>query len=185
MELLTLFCDKGIAIQNAAISTQRPKVEAMTEQLASLLLPIDALLSHSDFTVGPDVAGSLTTLFRNMWFTCVLFQFTSSDEGISEGTAMEWQRPALTRIAIKTPPIVLDETHDTIVSDLEYNPVIRREYAETVSAKRKICVVCCLCKRLGHQQAQGPAHQAYIVALQRNQVSISWADHFFTLYARS
>ena len=36
-------------------------------------------------------------------------------------------------IAIKTPPIVLEEAHDTIVSDLEYNPVMRREYVETVS----------------------------------------------------
>ena len=103
----------------------------MTEQLASLLLPIDALLSHGDFDIGPDVPATLTTLFRNMWFTCVLFQFTSSDD--SEQTAMEWQKPALARIAMKTPPIVLDEARDTIVSDLEYNPVIRKEYVETVS----------------------------------------------------
>ena len=99
----------------------------MTEQLASLLLPIDALLNHEDFEL--QASSSLMTLFRNMWFICVLFHFTSED---GEQTAMEWQQPALARIAAKTPPIVLDEAHDTIVSDLEYNPVIRREYAETV-----------------------------------------------------
>lgn len=60
-----------------------------------------------------------------------MFQFTSADDG--DRMAMEWQKPALARIAVKTPPIVLDEAHDTIVSDLEYNPVIRKEYAETVS----------------------------------------------------
>ena len=104
----------------------------MTEQLASLLLPIDALLSHGDFDIGLDVPATLTTLFRNMWFTCVLFQFTSSDD--SEQTAMEWQKPALARIAVKTPPVVVEKSHDSIASDLEYNPVIRQEYAETVGA---------------------------------------------------
>jgi phosphatidylinositol 4-kinase A len=66
-----------------------------------------------------------------MWFLCVLFQFTSPDE--SDQLAMSWKAPAMARIAAKTPPIVLEAAHDTIVSDLEYNPVIRREYAETVS----------------------------------------------------
>ena len=67
-----------------------------------------------------------------MWFLCVLFQFTFIDE--SDHLAMSWKGPAMARIAARTPPIVLEEAHDTIVSDLEYNPVIRREYAETVSA---------------------------------------------------
>lgn len=130
VELLTLFCDKGVAIQNMAISNHRAKVEALTEQLASLLLPIDALLGQPDFTIQPETSSSLATLFRNMWFICILFHFTSADD--KDQMAMEWQKPALARIAVKTPPLVLDETHDTIVSDLEYNPVIRKEYAETV-----------------------------------------------------
>ena len=101
------------------------------EELASLLLPIDALLCHSDFLVSNNPPASLTTLFRNAWFLCVLFQFTAPDE--SDQLAMSWKTPALARIAARIPPIVLEEAHDTIVSDLEYNPVIRREYAETVS----------------------------------------------------
>lgn len=101
------------------------------EELASLLLPIDALLCHMDFHAASNPPSSLTTLFRNAWFLCVLFQFTAPDE--SDQLAMSWKTPALARIAAKSPPIVLEEAHDTIVSDLEYNPVIRREYAETVS----------------------------------------------------
>ncbi|KIP08776.1 hypothetical protein PHLGIDRAFT_29437 [Phlebiopsis gigantea 11061_1 CR5-6] len=135
VELLTLFCDKGVAIQNIAISHHRAKVEALTEQLASLLLPIDALLSQPDFTIRPETSSSLTTLFRNMWFICILFHFTSADD--KDQMAMEWQKPALARIAVKTLPVVLDETHDTIVSDLEYSPVIRKEYAETVIHKHR------------------------------------------------
>ena len=102
----------------------------MTEELASLLLPIDALLSHSDFDVSACASSSLITLFRNMWFLCILFQLTAVDE--KDHLAMSWQKPTLARIASKTPSLILEEAHDTIVSDLEYNPVIRREYAETV-----------------------------------------------------
>lgn len=102
----------------------------MTEELASLLLPIDALLNHGDCHATANPSSSLITLFRNMWFLCILFQFTLVDE--RDHLAMSWQKPALARIASKTPPLVLEEAHDTIVSDLEYNPVIRREYAETV-----------------------------------------------------
>ncbi|KAJ8463246.1 hypothetical protein ONZ51_g10373 [Trametes cubensis] len=135
MELLTLFADKGVAIQNAAISSHHAKLEEMSEQLASLLLPIDALLSHEDFDIGPDVSYNVVTLFRNMWFLCVLFGFTVPPE--RGHTAMDWRQPALARIAARTPPIVLEEAHDTIVSDLEYNTVIRQEYVETVISRHR------------------------------------------------
>ena len=45
---------------------------------------------------------------------------------------MDWQRPALARIAAKTPPIVLEEAHDTIANAVEYSSVIRQEYAHSV-----------------------------------------------------
>ncbi|KAH9945818.1 atypical/PIKK/PI4K protein kinase [Epithele typhae] len=143
VELLTLFADKGVAIQNAAIANQRAKLEEMSEQLASLLLPIDALLGHSDFDLGPDISYNVVTLFRNMWFLCVLFGFTVPNN--QPHNAMEWRQPALARIAARTPSIVLEEAHDTIVSDLDYNTVIRQEYVdmalgptrETVIAKSR------------------------------------------------
>jgi phosphatidylinositol 4-kinase A len=103
----------------------------MIEQLASLLLPIDALLAHADFNPQIDPSPEIVTLFRNMWFLCILFHFTSSEE--KEETAMEWQKPALGRIAAKTPSIVLEEAHESISNELEYNSVIRQEYAHSVS----------------------------------------------------
>ncbi|KAI0934808.1 hypothetical protein AcW1_006214 [Taiwanofungus camphoratus] len=136
VELLTLFADKGVAIQNVAISDHHAKMENMIEQLGSLLLPIDALLNHDDFKPKSTIPSNVVTLFRNMWFLCVLFQFTVPSNQKSQ-TAMDWQQPALARIASKTPPIVLEEAHDTIVSDLEYNTVIRQEYIETVIAKHR------------------------------------------------
>ncbi|KAH9930753.1 atypical/PIKK/PI4K protein kinase [Fomitopsis serialis] len=135
VELLTLFSDKGVAIQNVAISNHLAKMEDMVEQLASLLLPIDALLTHDDFRLSA-TPSNIVMLFRNMWFLCVLFQFTTPSEQ-KQQSAMDWQQPALARIAMKTPPLILEEAQDTIVSDLEYNTVIRQEYIETVVSKHR------------------------------------------------
>ncbi|EIN07209.1 hypothetical protein PUNSTDRAFT_71064 [Punctularia strigosozonata HHB-11173 SS5] len=139
VELLTLFSDKGVAIQNVAAANQHVKArsytEDMIEQLASLLLPIEALLSHDDFNPHLDAAPALVSLFRNMWFLCILFRFTSPDE--MEHLAMEWLKPALVRIAEKTPPIVLENARDSLAGDIEYNAVIRQEYANTAIAQHK------------------------------------------------
>ncbi|KAF9446332.1 hypothetical protein P691DRAFT_708828 [Macrolepiota fuliginosa MF-IS2] len=135
MELLTLFLDKGVAIQNLKTANPQVKIEDMIEQLASLLLPIDALLVHHDFRPWEDASSEIVSHFRNLWFLCVLFDFTATDDEIS---AMEWLRPALTRIATKTPPMVVEESHDAIASDIEYNTVIRQEYADSVIAKQRL-----------------------------------------------
>ncbi|KAH7879656.1 uncharacterized protein C8R40DRAFT_1158339 [Lentinula edodes] len=144
VELLTLFADKGVATQNVKtenhlIKTERlpSKIDDMIEQLASLLLPIDALLSHEDFTPPIDESPTLVSLFRNMWFLCILFHFTTDDK---EATAMDWQKPALARIATKTPAMVMEESHDSVASDVEYNSVIRQDYAHTVIFKHRSCL---------------------------------------------
>ncbi|KAJ7709476.1 hypothetical protein B0H17DRAFT_1155491 [Mycena rosella] len=134
VELLTLFADKGVAIQNLKISNHHVKTDDMIEQLASLLLPIDALLAHEDFNPQLKAEPAIISLFRNMWFLCILFGFTSPDD---EESAMEWQKPALCRIAIKTPSTVLEESHDSVASNVEYNSVIRQDYAHTIISKHK------------------------------------------------
>jgi phosphatidylinositol 4-kinase len=108
------------------------KAEDLAEQLVSLLLPIDALLSHADFNPRSGSSSELVALFRNMWFLCTLFQFTVADE--KGGSATEWRRPALSRIAAKTPALVLEEANDLLVSDIEYNSSIRQEYVHGVSS---------------------------------------------------
>lgn len=104
----------------------------MVDQLGSLLLPIDALLTQSDFDPARNASLETVSLFRNLWFMSVLFRFTNPEERIEP--AAEWQVAALTRIAAKTPPIVLEEVPDFVTSNLEYNTIIRQEYAQTVSA---------------------------------------------------
>ncbi|TFK42384.1 hypothetical protein BDQ12DRAFT_676115 [Crucibulum laeve] len=138
IELLTLFADKGISIQNLKIANHHVQTEDMIEQLASLLLPIDALLSHDDFSPQIHASAEIVALFRNMWFLCVLFNFTSGED--RDATAMDWLKPALSRVATKTPPMVVEESHDAIASDVEYNSVIRQEYAQTLISKHRTCL---------------------------------------------
>ena len=101
----------------------------MIEQLASLLLPIEALLGHEDFDPQSKASSELVGLFRNMWFLCSLFHFAMFEE--KDQIAMNWVRQVLGKIASRTPAIVVEEGMD-LVGELEYNTIIRREYAHTV-----------------------------------------------------
>lgn len=105
------------------------QIDDKIDQLGSLLLPIDALLSHPDFELPPNVSLDVVAHFRNLWFLSVLFHFTNEDE---RGPSKDWQLAALSRIAVKTPPIVLENVPDFVTSHLEYNTVIRKEYAQMV-----------------------------------------------------
>ncbi|CAA7271519.1 unnamed protein product [Cyclocybe aegerita] len=135
VELLTLFADKGVAIQNLKIANHHVKTDDMIEQLASLLLAIDALLAHPDFNPHKEPSPEIIGLFRNTWFLCVLFGFTTDET--KEWAAMDWLKPALARIAVKTPSMVVEEAHDAVASDVEYNSVIRQEYANAVISKHR------------------------------------------------
>ncbi|KAK2466763.1 hypothetical protein APHAL10511_001021 [Amanita phalloides] len=130
VELLTLFTDKGVAIQNVKISNRHLKIDDMVEQLGSLLLPIDALLAHSDFRPNNTSSLEFINLFRSVWFLVVLFNFTNLDN--KQDHAMEWLKPALSRIACKTPSLVIEESHELVASDVEFNFVIRQEYVSSV-----------------------------------------------------
>lgn len=103
----------------------------MIEQLASLLLPIEALLSHEDFNPQSKFSSQLVGLFRNMWFMCSLFHFAMFEE--KDQIAMNWVRQVLSKIASRTPAIVVEEAND-LGGELEYNTIIRRDYAHTVGS---------------------------------------------------
>lgn len=45
----------------------------------------------------------------------------------------EWKSAALARVAAKTPAFVLEESHDYLSSNLEYNRAVRKDYGERVS----------------------------------------------------
>ena len=89
----------------------------MIEQLASLLLPIDALLNHDYFNPRRNSPPGIVSVFRNTWFLCVLFGFTNADT--NEATAMDWLKPALSRIATQTPSmVVLCMTQQPVMSNI-------------------------------------------------------------------
>lgn len=163
VELLTLFSDKGVAIQNLKIANHHVKTDDMIEQLASLLLPIDALLHHEDFNPHQEPSSEIVTLFRNMWFLCVLFHFTNANEG--DTTAMDWLKPTMSRIAVKTPSMVMEESHDAIDSDVEYNSVIRQEYAHTVISKHRSCLTGYIALRSGDIRYLSPGQVIFVLTM--------------------
>lgn len=114
------------------------QTDDMIEQLGSLLLPIDALLAQTDFNVRSNASPGVVAHFRNMWFLCVLFHFTSVED--KEDSAMDWLKPALARISAKTPAMVIEEAHESVASDVEYSSVIRQEYAHTVGLSPGVSV---------------------------------------------
>jgi phosphatidylinositol 4-kinase len=100
----------------------------MMEELCSLLLPLDALLSHEDFHPQLSPTPLLTTRYRNLWLLCVLFGFTNASK--RPDCMTEWHVQALMRIAEKTPPIVLEDTYGFVSAELEYNPILRQDYLQ-------------------------------------------------------
>jgi phosphatidylinositol 4-kinase len=103
----------------------------MLAELVALTLPIDALVAHSNFHPDSDAGIEVTALFRNMWFICGLFRLSSDDKA---DMINEWQYAAMTRIAAKTPPVVLEEAQDYLTNAIEYNPIFRNDYLQIVSS---------------------------------------------------
>jgi phosphatidylinositol 4-kinase len=147
----------------------------MIEQLASLLLPIDALLAHADFNPRNVPSPEIVTLFRSAWFLCILFGFTTTNN--TEATAMDWLKPALARIAIKTPSMVVEESHDAVASDVEYNSVIRQDYANTVSSSHSASCASNLKYHIGDIKTPKCLSELYLIPGQRYTIFIIWPSH--------
>ncbi|KAG9126585.1 phosphatidylinositol-4- kinase [Ceratobasidium sp. 392] len=135
MELLTMFVDKGTAIQTQA--TRNKNVTVSSDSLAELValtLPIDALVSHTNFHPHHNAGSEVVAQFRNMWFICSLFRLSSDDKA---DIINEWQYAAMTRIAAKTPPVVLEEVADYLTNAIEYNPVFRNDFMQNGIARHR------------------------------------------------
>ncbi|KAI0293037.1 hypothetical protein BC826DRAFT_1186196 [Russula brevipes] len=104
LQELLLFRDKGIAVKKASVQNRYMKAEDLAEWLVSLLLPIDALLSHADLNsrFGSSPTGSLVSQY------------------VIPLVARRWSGAAL----------VLEEVNDLLVGDIEHNhnSSIRQEY---------------------------------------------------------
>jgi len=150
VELLTLFADKGTQTQMIAMAPSgydtkdrekyaqlrqdsEARVRDMKAWLAALLIPIAELLAHEKYH--PDVAAApeLVGHFRNLWFLCVVFGL-SGQAGRKKLSDHEFA--ALGIIAEKTPALVLESANDYVASDLEYNSILRKDFASSVSVSR-------------------------------------------------
>lgn len=111
------FVDSGMLIQHMQQSQKEDdqcnSSMVRSAYLARMLPIIQALLQHDDFNPQHDATEETVTLFRNMWFHCILFDFVDGD-----------MRDCLLSIAKKTPPLVTKAAADHLESDLEYNSVL-------------------------------------------------------------
>ncbi|CAG8472314.1 2360_t:CDS:10 [Dentiscutata erythropus] len=120
LNILSLFVDKGVDIQQTIAKDGKFQVTSLIGEIGILLPVLKTLMSHNDFKVHVNASKELVSLFRDMWFHCVLYGFVSE-----ESWMREW-RDCLIEIAQKTPPLVQESATNYLEKDLEYNSVLVR-----------------------------------------------------------
>ena len=146
-ELLTLFADKGTQTQMIAMAPtgfdshdkdklahlrqdSESRVADMKAWLAALLIPISTLLNHEMYHPNRGASAELVGHFTNLWFLCVVFGL-SGQTGRNKMSEHEFN--ALGDIAEKTPALIPEGANDYVASDLEYNSILRKDFAHSVS----------------------------------------------------
>ncbi|CEG79179.1 Putative Phosphatidylinositol 4-kinase stt4 [Rhizopus microsporus] len=117
--LLTLFVENANTVQRMITRNKKESEMPWLSKLGKLLPVIRALLEHDNFNPHLSPSEDITTLYRNMWFHCVLFGFVTESIWIRE-----WYDSML-YIAQKTPVLVIESATDYLESDLEYNTMLR------------------------------------------------------------
>jgi phosphatidylinositol 4-kinase len=149
-ELLTLFADKGTQTQIVTMSADvrdrdrgklanlradsLKRVEDMKAGLAALLIPISELLSHNDYNPQLSPSAECVALFRNLWLLCVVFGLSGK---AGRNQLSDHEASALAIIAKKTPPLVLENATDFVGGELEYNTVLRKDFAVSIHSKMR------------------------------------------------
>ncbi|KAI9260780.1 hypothetical protein BY458DRAFT_439897 [Sporodiniella umbellata] len=117
--LLTLFVENANTIQRVIAKNKKESELPWLSKLGKLLPVISELLRHEDLNPHLTPSEEITTLYRNVWFHCVLFGFVTERVWIRE-----WYDSMLL-IAKKTPVLVIESATDYLESDLEYNSILR------------------------------------------------------------
>ncbi|KAI8996972.1 hypothetical protein BDB01DRAFT_769342 [Pilobolus umbonatus] len=117
--LLNLFIENGNAIQRTISKSKKEHEYPLATKLGMLLPVISALLEHDNFNPHLVSHEETVSLFRNLWFLCVLFGFVTESMWIRE-----WHS-AMLQIAKKTTILVTENATNYLETDLEHNSVLR------------------------------------------------------------
>ncbi|KAI7893269.1 uncharacterized protein EV154DRAFT_600987 [Mucor mucedo] len=117
--LLNLFVENGNSIQRSMTKNKKEHEYPLASKLGMLLPIIGALLEHDDFNPHLLPSEETVSLFRNVWFHCVLFGFVTETMWVRE-----WHS-AMLQVSKKTPVFVIESTTNYLESDLEHNSVLR------------------------------------------------------------
>lgn len=117
--LLNLFIENGNSIQRLMTKNKKEHEYPLASKLGMLLPIISTLLEHDNFNPHLLPSEETVSLFRNVWFHCVLFGFVTESMWIRE-----WH-PSMLIISKKTPVLVIESATNYLESDLEHNSVLR------------------------------------------------------------
>lgn len=104
-----------------------------TDSLLELIPIVDTFLSKANFDSRADLHPSLVSLFRSMWYICLLSGFLSTPSRIAD-----WQRAALVRIASHTPGLLRGTGNDFVETELEFSTILKSPSQVLVSFPRAI-----------------------------------------------
>lgn len=122
--LLHLFTDKGVIIQQTVVQNSTHRVSSLAAELGTFLPVISILLSHKNFPPSLMDDAEIVILIRNMWFQCVLFGLLLEPMWLEE-----WQNQ-LSVIAKVTPVLVPVNAAKFLEIDLEFNPVVKKGFSD-------------------------------------------------------
>ncbi|KAF8334229.1 uncharacterized protein EI90DRAFT_3051526 [Cantharellus anzutake] len=158
-QLLNLSIDIGTAIQvKCTNGTNHQPAQEDIDHLSALALPIDALLAHKPFRLH-SFSQEVVGLFQGFWFIAAVFRL--SDPRRSN----EWKSAALARIAAKTPQFVLEESHDYLSSNLEYNRSLRKDYGERMLSHHKATLLNSFKTRVSEVKHLTPAQVVFLLSM--------------------
>ncbi|KAI9253575.1 hypothetical protein BY458DRAFT_535835 [Sporodiniella umbellata] len=134
--ILVLFIEMGNSVQRT-ISKSKKEDPILVSKVGSLLKVLSQLLTHHDFQPHKSPTAETVSLFRNLWFHCVLFGFVTESVWIRE-----WHKCMLC-IAQYTPVLVLESNTNYLESDLEHNSVLcNSAVADRSSTMRQKLIQC-------------------------------------------
>lgn len=124
-ELLNLFVDESAGLRAGKLSSEH-KVFAYQKLLDTLSVIEILLAAASDDDLRLD-GEEIVLLFRNMWFIAVAIGLT--DPG---NRAADIHRQSLRAISLKTPCLLLHTPLNYVETELEYNPLLRKEHGQVM-----------------------------------------------------
>ena len=134
VELLDIYLEKLLVLfLEKATPLQRHVDPAIINDLLDIMLVVRVICEQEHYALHILESRDpvLLNLFRDVWFTCVLFVLSPS------GTWPKGWLSVLRIFALKTPPLIMERQRRSLEADLGSNSILRSIFPESVTSKIK------------------------------------------------